>query len=46
MKFNKIAFMKALGILALSWLALPILYYMFCKREVKNDEKETIPGEG
>ena len=45
MKFNKTAFMKALGILALSWLALPILYYIFCKRGEKNDRNLDKPGD-
>ena len=34
---NKKAFGKALGLVLLSWLALPILYFMFCKKEKKNE---------
>lgn len=39
-KLDKIAFMKALGLVCLSWLALPILYYMFKKKEIKEDDGE------
>ena len=38
MKVNKKAFGKALGLVCLSWLALPILYVMFCKKEVKEED--------
>ena len=48
MKFalDKVALGKAIGVLAMSWLALPVLYYMFCKRDKlafaspKKEEKE------
>ena len=38
---DKIALGKAVAVLAMSWLALPLLYIMFKKKEVKN---ETISG--
>lgn len=41
---DKIALGKAIGVLAMSWLALPILYCMFKKK--KEVENGTIPGEG
>jgi hypothetical protein len=41
---DKIALGKAIGVLAMSWLALPILYCMFKKKkEVKN---EALSSEG
>jgi hypothetical protein len=36
-KIDKVALGKAIGVLAIGWLALPILYFMFKKKEVKND---------
>ena len=38
MKVNKMALGKALGVMAMSWFALPIVYYLFCKKEVKKEE--------
>ena len=31
---EKAALLKAIGVCALSWAAIPVLYYMFKKREV------------
>lgn len=40
MKLDKCACAKAIGILMLSWLAFPILYHMFKKKEVKNGKEK------
>ena len=41
---DKIALGKAVGVLAMSWLALPLLYIMFKKKGVKKEENETTSG--
>lgn len=39
---DKVALGKAFGVLAMSWLALPLLYFMFKKKEVteENDREK------
>ena len=47
MKFrlDKVALGKAIGVLAMSWLALPVLYYMFSKKgEDEGEEKDSENG--
>ena len=44
LKVNKKALAKAIGVLAMSWLALPVLYYMFCKKGEKEENGEEEPG--
>ena len=43
MKFtlDKVALGKAIGVLAMSWFALPVLYYMFCKKGEKEENAIT-----
>ena len=38
MKFtlDRMALGKAIGVLAMSWFALPVLYYMFCKKNASS----------
>jgi len=44
MKIDKSVLAKAVGIMLMGWLALPIVYYMLLKR--KNEKTETLPCEG
>ena len=44
MKIDKSVLAKAVGIMLLGWLALPIIYYILLKR--KNEKTETVPSEG
>ena len=42
-KIDKKVLAKAVGIMCLSWAALPIIYYLLIKREkkeVKEDDRE------
>jgi hypothetical protein len=41
---DKTAFAKAVVICGMSWLAIPVLYYMFLKRE-REDDKQNGKGE-
>jgi hypothetical protein len=42
-KIDRIVLAKAIGICALGWLAVPLIYVLLKKKEVKN---ETIPDGG
>jgi len=42
MKIDKSVLAKAVGILLMGWLALPIIYYILLRRKKEHDEKE--PG--
>lgn len=36
-KIDRILLAKAIGICALGWLAVPLIYIILCKNEKKND---------
>jgi preprotein translocase subunit SecG len=44
-KIDKAVFAKAVAIMCLGWLALPIVYYMLKKRKDGKEEEEEIPKE-
>ena len=56
MKIDKEALVKAVGVMLLSWAALPIVYYLIVRKkkeeeeekvkEEKKDENKTLPGKG
>lgn len=39
MKIDKIALVKTFGILAMSWMALPVIYWLIVRKK-RNDESE------
>ena len=48
-KIDKEALTKAVGVMLLSWAALPIVYYLIVRKkkdmeEVKDENVERIPG--
>ena len=46
-KLDKKVLIKAVGICAMSWLAIPVIYYLLKKHKgVKKEENERISGEG
>jgi len=46
-KIDRVVFAKALGIIMLGWLALPIIYFILLRRKRENEkETETLPCEG
>lgn len=46
-KINRIVLIKAIGICALGWLAVPLIYVLLKKNEKEvEEENETIPGAG
>lgn len=40
MKIDKPALAKAVGVMLLSWAALPIVYYLIVRRKSTKDTKE------
>jgi hypothetical protein len=40
MKIDKLILAKAIGIMCLSWTALPVVYYLLVKRENDEDKDE------
>lgn len=39
-KIDKVVFAKAVGIMCLSWGALPIVYYLLLKKKGKKEKDE------
>ena len=47
LRLDKVALGKAIGVCALSWLAVPIIYYMIVKKKkVGEEENDGISGKG
>lgn len=44
MKIDKAALIKAIGICAMSWLAVPVIYYILVKRKPKEEEVKENEG--
>ena len=44
--WDKECFVKALSLVVMSWLALPILYYMFVKAKRNKKEMKNVAGAG
>ena len=40
MKIDKVALAKAIGIMMLSWAALPIVYWLLMRKEKKEEVKK------